>query len=463
MSNALAIHGRWVLAWDKNGQADLLQDHWVHVRGNRIEAVTKDRPASGVETIEVEEGLVLPGFINLHSHVVNGAMFRGVPDDARFEAPWMSRLIYQVLLPMANIAAKTLSPSEIRSLISLGMLDVLKGGSTTLVDNFNPDMEVFFDVAEELGIRAYGAPSGSSAGPTDIGPDGMPRFELHPDDTSKVDTMVALVKRYEREGSRVRAMLGPHAPDTCAPKFLRAVRAAADELGCLVTIHLAQTPEEVKIIAEKYGKTPVEYLHGEGFLGPDLIAAHCIELSEGDLQLLKTTDTVVANCTVSFAREGTVAPFWRSAGAGVRTGIGTDSHGMNMVSELRTAGWFSKLFHRQGYVATAYDLVRAATLTGASALRRPDLGRIAAGATADLLVFDLAKPHLQPVWDPIKNVIWKGSSADIAATIVDGRVLVRDGKCPHLDEGKIMRDAADAAAKVWALAESHGIISREIA
>jgi cytosine/adenosine deaminase-related metal-dependent hydrolase len=258
-------------------------------------------------------------------------------------------------------------------------------------------------------------------------------------------------------------MLGPHAPDTCAPKFLRAVRAAADELGCLVTIHLAQTPEEVKLIRAKYGKSPVEYLNDVGFLGPDLIAAHCIELSESDLQLLKSTDTVVANCTVSFAREGTVAPFWRTAREGVRTGIGTDSHGMNMISELRTAGWFSKLYHKQGYVATAYDLVRAATLTGASALRRPDLGRLAPGATADILVFDLGKPHLQPVWDPIKNVIWKGSSADIAATIVDGRVLVRDGKCLHLDERKIMREAADAAAKVWALAEARGIISRDIA
>lgn len=463
MSNSLAIRGKWVLSWDKSGQPELLQDHWVHVQGNRIEAVTKEGPAAGVETIEVEESLVLPGFINLHSHVVNGAMFRGVPDDARFEAPWMSRLIYQVLLPMANIALKELSPAEMRSLVTLGMLDVLKGGSTTLVDNFSADMDVFFDVAEELGIRAYGAPSGSSAGPTDIGPDGMPRYSLDENDTSKLDKMVALVKRYEREGSRVRAMLGPHAPDTCSPKFLRAVRAAANELGCLVTIHLAQTPEEVKLISARYGKSPVEYLHDVGLLGPDLIAAHCIELSESDLQLLKATDTVVANCTVSFAREGTVAPFWRSASAGLRTGIGTDSHGMNMVSEMRTAGWFSKLFHKQGYVANAYDLVRAATLTGASALRRPDLGRLAPGATADILVFDLAKPHLQPVWDPIKNVIWKGSSADIAATVVDGRVVVRDGKCLHLDERKIMREAAAAAAKVWALAEAHGIISREIA
>lgn len=459
----LAVHGDYVLTWHDDGKPGLLRDHWVHVKGSRIEAVTKDRPATGAETIEVEESLVLPGFINLHSHVVNGAMFRGVPDDARFEAPWMSRLIYQVLMPMSEIALKALAPEEVRSLVTLGMLDVLKGGTTTLVDNFPTHMGVFFEVAEELGIRAYGAPSTSSAGLTDIGPDGLPKFELDENDTSGVDEMAAFVKRYEREGARVRAMLGPHAPDTCAPKLLRAVRDAANELGCLATIHLAQTPEEVTLIARRYGKNPVEYLRDAGLLGPDLIVAHAIEVSEDDIRILKATDTVVANCTVSFAREGTVAPFWRTASRGVRTGIGTDSHGMNMVSELRTAGWFSKLYEKRGYVANAYDLVRGATLTGASALRRPDLGRLAPGAAADLLVFDLAKPHLQPVWDPIKNLIWKGSSADIAALVVDGRVLMRDGKCPHLDERKIMRDASAAAAKVWAIAERRGILSREIA
>jgi 5-methylthioadenosine/S-adenosylhomocysteine deaminase len=232
--NELAIRAAWLLE-SQGGPPQLVRDRWIHVRGNRIEAVTKDPPSSGVQTLEVEESLVLPGFINLHSHVVNGAMFRGVPDDARFEAPWMSRLIYQLLMPLGDIALTTLAPQEVRSLVTLGMLDVLKGGTTTLVDNFSSRMEVFFDVAEELGIRAYGAVSGSSAGTTDIGPDGMPKFEIDENDTSAVDKMAALVKRYEKEGARVRAMLGPHAPDTCAPKLLRGRRTAPHSIGAPVS------------------------------------------------------------------------------------------------------------------------------------------------------------------------------------------------------------------------------------
>jgi len=135
---------------------------------------------------------------------------------------------------------------------------------------------------------------------------------------------------------------------------------------------------------------------------------------------------------------------------------------MNLISELRTAGWFSKLHEKCAYIASAYDLVRAATLVGASALRRPDLGRIAAGAKADLIVASLARPHLQPVWDPVKNLIWKGSSADFTLIMIDGRVIMRDGMCPHIPERDIMRRASAAAAKVWTLAEERGVLSRSI-
>lgn len=459
--NSLAIHGNWVLTWNGN-QPELLRDQWVYVKGSQIEAITKDSPGPDVEKIEIEESLVVPGFINMHSHVINGAMYRGIPDDARFEDPWMSRLIFQLLRPMGGIVLDTLSPAEIRSLVTLGLLDVMKGGATTVVDNFNPKMEVFFDVAEEMGIRAYGAPLTSSAGITDVGKDGLPSYQLSETDTSGVDEMVAVVKKYEREGARVRAMLGPHAADTCTPAFLHAVREAAEDLNCLMTIHLSQTPEEVKLIMNRYGKRPVEYLHDEGFLGPDVIAAHCVEMTESDLDILKATGTGVANNTISFARAGVMVPFWRTDSRGIPTAIGTDSHGMNMISEMRTAGWFSKLYAKCAYISNAYDLVRGATVTSGKMLRRPDLGVLEPGATADLLVFDLAKPHLQPVWDPVKNIIWKGSHADIAVSIIDGRIVMRDGKCPHVDERKVMKDASAAAMKVWELAEKRGVLSRDI-
>ena len=459
-----AIRGSWVLTWDGEKPV-LLRDHWVFVDRGVIQGVTPDRPSGDGEMIEYEESLVLPGMINLHAHIINGAMFRGIPDDARFEKPWMQRLIYQLLMPLGQLTQKTLDQDEIKSLVTLGMLDVMRGGSTTLVDQWHLGQErVYFDVAEELGIRAYGAPSVMSAANFTLGDDGQPQFDFKPHDTSMLDRAVEIFRTHNGGANgRLGVIFGPHAPDTCAPELLRAVRETADKHGALITTHLSQTPEEVVSVQKRHGMNPVRYLDSVGLLGPDLIAAHCVEATDDDLKLLKQRDIAIANCVISFARGGINVPLARYSGAGIRTGIGTDSHCMNLISELRTAGYFSKLHADCPFVGTAYDLMKAATLMGASALHRPDLGRIAPGAKADLIVASLARPHLQPVWDPVKNLIWKGTNADFVLTMIDGRIVMRDGECPHLDEREIIRKASAAAMKVWTLAEERGVLNRAMA
>ena len=129
------------------------------------------------------------------------------------------------------------------------------------------------------------------------------------------------------------------------------------------------------------------------------------------------------------------------------TGIGTDSHGMDIIGELRVTGLLSKQFFGKAHVGTAHQLMRAGTLAGANALGRPDLGRLQAGAKADLLVFDLFKPHLQPVWDPVKNLIWKGHAGDIALIMVHGEPVVRDGRHLKVDEAAIMRNGGRRRAQ----------------
>ena len=257
-------------------------------------------------------------------------------------------------------------------------------------------------------------------------------------------------------------MLGPHAPDTCAPDLLHAVRSTAQDLGCPITIHLAQTEDELAVVASRYNMTPVEYLDSVKLLGPDLIAAHCVYATDKDLDIILARQSTVANCVVSFARAGINVPLSRTTMRGIRTGIGTDSHGMNMISELRTAGFFSKLHCSNPQVASAYDLVHAATTAGAQGLGRNDLGRLAPNCKADLLVIDMAKPHLQPVWDPVKNLIWKGSSSDIAAIIIDGQIVVADGVSTMVDEAAVIRQASEAVHKVWDMAESRGVLNRAI-
>lgn len=451
------VGARYVLGTQGNEQV-VLQDHYVHVDGSRIEAVTRDPPAAGTPVLRYEHGLLTPGFVNLHAHCIRGGLFRGIPDDLEME-PWVPKLVYNVLLPLTAIATQELTADELRAVMALGMIDLLKGGSTTVLDMWHHGQEAFFDVAREIGLRVVGAPFILSASDSRMGPDGYPVWDFGNDAMAQLAKSIALFKaRDEGHEGLAQVALGPHATDTCLPEVLRECRRAATDLGCVLTTHFAQTPQELALLRKRYGKGPVEYARDTGLLGDDVILAHAGCATEEELKVLASTGTHVANCVVSFAREGINFPYARFAEAGISTGIGTDSHGMDFIGELRLAGFFSKHYFGKAHVAPAHQLVRAGTQVGADALGRPDLGRLEAGAKADLLVFDLFKPHLQPVWDPIKNLIWKGHAGDIALVMVHGEPVVRDGRLLTMDEAAIMRSAASAARKIWMIAESRGIL-----
>ena len=451
------IAGKYVLGM-RDGEQALLQDHYVYVDGTKIEAVTRDAPAAGQAVIRYEHGLVMPGFVNLHAHCLRGGLFRGIPDDLEMD-PWVPKLVYQILLPLTGIAAKELTAEELHAVTALGMIDLLKGGTTTLVDMWHHGQEVFFDVAKEVGLRTVGAPFIMSASNSRLGEDGNPVWDFGNDGLAQLAKSIALFKaRDEGPDGLAQVAIGPHATDTCLPELLRECRKAADDLGCLLTTHFAQTPQELALLRTRYGMSASEYARDTGLLGKNVVLAHAGCSTDEDLKVLAATGTHVANCAFGFAREGQNFPFARFANAGVSTGIGTDSHGMDLIGELRITGLLSKQFFHKAHTGTAHQLMRAATLVGANALGRADLGRVAAGAKADLLVFDLFKPHLQPVWDPIKNLVWKGHAGDIAFVMVHGEPVMRDGKFLKADEAAVMRKAASAARKIWDIGAERGIL-----
>jgi len=453
------IAAKYVLGM-KDGHQAILRDHYVYIEGTRIAAVTQDAPAAGDRVLHHEHGLVTPGFVNLHTHCIRGGLFRGVPDDLELE-PFVPKLVYQILLPLTSLASKVLTTEELRAVMSLGLLDLLRGGSTTVMDQFHHGQDVFFDVAKEIGLRTIGAPFIMSASNARLGDDGYPVWDFAHDGLSELQRSIETFKaRDEGPDGLAQVAIGPHATDTCLPGLLRECRKAADDLGCVLTTHFAQTEHEVALLRSRYGQGPGEYARDNGLLGPNVVLAHAGCATDDELQLLAATGTHVANCAFSFVREGVSFPWSRFARAGINTGIGTDSHGMDIVAEMRITGLLSKHFYGKAHVGTAHELFHAGTLSGANALGRPDLGRLQAGAKADLLVWDLFKPHLQPVWDPVKNILWKGHAGDIALTMVHGEVVVENGRHAKVDEAAIMRTAATAAGKIWAVAEERGILPR---
>ncbi|WP_125610075.1 amidohydrolase family protein [Specibacter cremeus] len=450
-----AIKARWTVTSD-SPKLTVLDGATVVVDGDKIAAITHEEVTRADEFIQIDDGVLIPGFVNLHNHALNGPTLKGIVDD--YDRTGTSgSLIYNLLMPLGDLSATDMPEQDIRAIFRLALLDMLKSGTTTMLDMWRPGHRIFLDVAREFGVRAYGAPYVLSSPPTGVNRIGQPTYGSA-DGSDSIANFKSIFNEYD-EGpqGRIRVVLGPHGTDTCSAELLRRVRATADEMGVLITIHAAQSRAEVSAIETRYGMTPIEYLQSTGIVGPDVVASHCVYTSDQDLDILRDTGTSVASCPMTFARGGLTAPFQRFSDHGIRTGIGTDGYGFDYIEELRSAGLVSKLRMELSHIAPAAQLLRAGTESGASALGRDDLGRIQVGAKADLVAVDLGRAALQPIRDPIKNVIWYATASDVSTVMVDGRLLVRGGKPLGINEKDIVSAGADATYRLWERAERSGI------
>jgi len=447
-----AVFGSYVLA-ERDGVPAVLRDHWVLTEGHRIAAVIPTRPEGADAVLDAPGRFVLPGLMNLHNHCFSEAVARTHSEDGAGRKN-NSSIVYTVLLPLTKRGIEILSRQERLAVARMGILQLLKGGCTTVMEPFRNGIPEMFDAAEEMGLRFYGAPYLFST--ADAKADASGRVHYAGDDgAADLATWNALHATWEgRDEGRIRLAMSPHATDTCGPDLLRAATARARELGAPITTHLAQSKAEVATIGARYGRTPAEYLDWLGMMGPDLLAAHCVDSSEGDLRLMAARGAAVLNCPRVFARAGTTAAFGRFAGHGVRTLIGTDGYNMDLLGEMNAAALISKIVAGQAGVATAPEIIAAVTTEAAAAIGRPDLGRIAPGAAADLSVIDLSHPHLQPLHDPRRALVWLANRANVDAVVVDGRVLLRDGRLVAGDETAITAAGAAAIQRIWDLPEA---------
>jgi cytosine/adenosine deaminase-related metal-dependent hydrolase len=450
--STIAIFGSYVLS-RRDGVQEVLRDHWVLLEGKRIAAVTRERP-SATEVFDRPGRFVLPGLMNLHNHCFSEAVARTHTEDGNGRRNNQS-IVYTVLLPLTKRGADLLSPQERLAIARLGILQLLKGGATTVMEPFRNTIPEMFDAAEEMGIRFYGAPYLFSTSDAKAGPDGVVRY-AGDDGQADMDIWNALYDRWNGRGDgRIGLAMSPHATDTCGPDLLRACAARARELDIPITTHLAQSQAEVATIGSRHGgRTPAEYLDWLGLLAPDLMAAHCIASTDGDLKLMAAKGATVLNCPRVFARSGVTAAFSRFAEHGVRTVVGTDGYNMDLLGELNAASMISKIASARADVANAPDLIESVTATAAAVIKRPDLGTITPGATADLTVVDLTHPHLQPLFDPRRGLVALGNRANIDQVIVDGRVLIDAGRYLHGDETAMMSAASAAIGKIWDLPEA---------
>ncbi|MCC7426954.1 MAG: amidohydrolase family protein [Alphaproteobacteria bacterium] len=447
----LAVFGSHLLV-ERSGAQEVLRDHWVLLEGRRIAAITPTRPGADI-VLDRPGRFVLPGLINLHNHCFSEMIARTHTEDGAGRKNDRS-IIYTVLMPLTRIGLERYSPEERMAVARLGMLQLLKGGNATVMEPFRNGMPEMFAAAEEMGLRFYGAPYLMSTPDAQEGADGVVRYRGD-DGAADLATWAQLHETWQgRDHGRIRLALSPHATDTCGPDLLRTIAARARELGVLNAIHLAQSKGEVATIRERHGRTPAEYLDWLGVLNPDLLAAHCIACTDEDLGLMARRGVTVLNCPRVFARAGIVANFARFRAHGLRTAVATDGYNLDLLGELHAAAIISKTQTGDAEVATAPELIDAVTREAAAAIRRPDLGVLRVGATADLTVVDLSHPHLQPLYDPRRALVWLANRANIDSVIVDGRLLVEGGRYLHADEAAVTAAGVAAIEKLWALPEA---------
>ena len=263
-------------------------------------------------------------------------------------------------------------------------------------------------------------------------------------------------------GDRVRGILIPRESESCTLDLLRATRKAADELKVPISTHAAYNVIEFYELVVEHRMTPVELLESVGLLGPDLTIGHGNLVAENpqmnfsggrDVELMGEYGVSISHCPVNIARRGRCLDSWeRYRKAGVNIALGSDTYPRDFMMQMRTASYFGKVIGHNLRAATAAEVFEAATLGGARALGRDDLGRLAPGARADIIIVDLSGGgtlRYGPVRDPIKSLVECGIGDDVRTVIVDGVVRMEQGRIPGVDLESLRRQAQEAAEYAW--------------
>jgi len=263
---------------------------------------------------------------------------------------------------------------------------------------------------------------------------------------------VEIVQRcHGSAGGRISVRLGPHATYTCSPGLLRKVREEASALRVGIHMHLAESREMVRTVRERYGLTPVELLESLGFLKPDVLAAHCIHLSEEEMRLMakrgvKAAYNPVANMKIALG----IPRIKDLMDLGVTVGLGTDgpasNNNLDMLKDVKVAALLQKVHYMDPTVMPAQRALKMATIDGAKALGlEKTVGSLEAGKKADIIMINFKKPHLTPMHDPYASVVYSAQGGDVETVIVDGEVLMEGGEVKTLDDVEAMDRAQKAA------------------
>jgi len=391
-----------------------------------------DRTAEADETLDADGGLVIPGLVNAHTHVAM-TLLRGYADDKPLD-PWLREDIWP--------AEAKLTPEDIEVGAELGVLEMIRSGTTAFADMYFA-MDRVADAVDRAGVRAR-----LGHGVVTVGKDA---------EDARADVEESLEVARQLDGAadgRIRSAFMPHSLTTVSEEYLREGVAEARETGVPIHLHANETTDEVDPIVDERGERPIAYAEDLDALGPNDFFAHGVHVDDSEIDRLADAGTAVVHCPASNMKLASgMAPVQRLREAGVTVALGTDgaasNNDLDVFDEMRDAAMLGKLAADDAAAVPAEAVVEMATAGGADALGLPG-GRIEPGAAADLAVVDLDAPHLTPVHDPISHLAYAAHGSDVRHTVCDGEVLMRDREVLTLDADAVQERASAAAADLVA-------------
>ncbi|HEX8617566.1 MAG TPA: amidohydrolase [Thermoanaerobaculia bacterium] len=412
----------------------------VAIRNGEIVAVGAsseiDRNYTAKTVINSGGHAIVPGFVNAHTHVPM-TLFRGIADDREL-MDWLTNFIFPA-------EAKNVDRELVKWGTRLAAAEMIRSGTTTFADMYYFESDIARET-KAAGLR---------------GVLGETLIDFPAPDNKTWDAAIQSIRDYAKQwkGDRlITPALAPHAPFTVSREHLQQVRALATELGLPILIHVSETKDELRQVAEKQnGMTPGAYLDSIDFLGDDVVAAHGVHLTPAELRTFAARKTGVVHCPESNQMLASgVAPVTEMIAAGMEVGLGTDgpagsNNNLDMLEEMASAARLQKVFRNDPKAISAREVLRLATIGGAQVLGLANkIGTLERGKRADVVIVNLRQPKTQPVYSVESAIVYAASGNSVVTTIVDGKILMRHGKLLTVNEDEVIAKAAEYRERVLA-------------
>lgn len=411
-----------------DGKSGLRKDTNVYIENDRIKYIGDFKEEFEADKVIDGKGKVaLPGLVNGHTHIAM-SLLRNYADDLPLHE-WLTEKIWPV---EAKLVADDVYWGSMLSIV-----EMIRSGVTCFAD-----MYFFMDevgkAVEKSGIRGV-----------------LSRGTIEEDDVNaskeKIDDTRRLYKDWNGKAcGRVKVMVAPHAPYTCSPEYLTKLIELADELDTGIHTHLSETKKEVEDSFKEYGKSPIKHMYDLGMFEYPTLAAHCVHVSDDDIEIFKEKNVqVVNNPTSNLKLASGFAPVEKMLNSGVNVALGTDgsssNNNLNMFEEMHLASIINKPLNNSAISVPAATAIKMATINGARAVFWDDeIGSIEVGKKADLILVDLDKPHFYPIHNIISALAYSAQASDVETVIVDGKVIMENYEIKTIDEEKIMFEAEKA-------------------